>query len=228
MRRLLFLALLPTLIFSAEGKFGSETSLGYSISNPIPINYFSTYHKTSWTDTVTSVRFMTNYMAEIKNAAIASSSGFVEFGYDRILNDKWTVFVYSDVMYRLINTMDTMSIIGSGLKYTSIRNSRIIFDTSVAPIFQRKLQVDTTDTSSFSISIRNRITWLIADGHSFALPHFFTFATNDSQNQFHIFNPQYTYTISSNIFLNIGHRYIYSMLSSGHNGFTSAQVVFTF
>lgn len=228
MRKSLLLLLIPAHIFSTEGKFGSETALGYSLSNPDVTNYFNTYHKTSWSDEITNVRFKTTYMAAIKKGAVANSNGTFEFGYDRILNSRWTVFAFTDVWYGIIKTMNTLTFVGSGLKYASIKTDSFIFDTSIAPIYQRDLQVDSTDIASFSISLRNRGSWVVTAGHTLILTHFYTFSTTNSQNQFHMLTPQYWYSPVEKITLKVSHQYTYSLLTATDSGFTSAQAVFSF
>jgi hypothetical protein len=227
-RKFLFLILVPLTIYSSEGKFGSETALGYSFSNPDLESYFTTHHATSWSDTVNMARFKTNYRAAIKNASVASSNGTFEFGYDRVLSPNWTLFAYLDVLYRLVSSMNTMTIVGSGAKYTSIRTSKVLFDTSLAPIYQREIQEDSSDISSLSFSLRNRITYTFVMNHLFIMTHFYTLATNNTQNQFHIISPQYVYTPTKQISVHIGHNYTYSLLTTASSGFSYLQVVFSF
>jgi hypothetical protein len=64
--------------------------------------------------------------------------------------------------------------------------------------------------------------------HLLIMTHFYTLATNNTQNQFHIISPQYVYIPTKQISVHIGHNYTYSLLTTASSGFSYLQVVFSF
>jgi Protein of unknown function, DUF481 len=206
-----------------SGKIG----FGYALNYPNYISGVFQFSEVSYEFANQRILASSETSGTIENGSIKRPNGVLNAGYDYNI-DRIRLFAYTNYEFGVVTGLESNTVLGAGVRYTFIKFDRFVFDSGIAPIYERTAYVDDTLNETLSISLRGRIKVFLADFDSLYITWLFLQSTNESKNQWHAAEIINNTVLSHRISIRQAYRWRYDVFSGSSAGLAYLIAVFNF